>query len=135
MPTTRRKFLQQMATVTAGLSVFPDAFSAPQAKNEFTISLAQWSLHRTLRENKITNLDFPAVARKDYGIGVVEYVNQFFKDKANDKAYLADLLKRCKDNGIRNHLIMIDGEGNLGDTSTQQRQKAVENHYKWVDAA
>jgi len=135
MSTTRRMFLQNIATLTAGLTVFPEAFSTTVAKNEFTISLAQWSLHRTLRENKITNLDFPTVARKEYGISVVEYVNQFFKDKAKDKTYLADLLKRCKDNGIKNHLIMIDGEGNLGDTSKEQRQKSVENHYKWVDAA
>jgi len=135
MSTTRRMFLQNIATLTAGLTVFPDAFSAAVAKNEFTISLAQWSLHRTLRANKITNLDFPAVARKEYGISVVEYVNQFFKDKAKDKTYLADLLKRCKDNGIKNHLIMIDGEGNLGATPKEERQKSVENHYKWVDAA
>lgn len=30
---------------------------------------------------------------------------------------------------------MIDGEGGLGDTDAQKREQAVENHYKWVDAA
>jgi sugar phosphate isomerase/epimerase len=135
MTTTRRKFIQQLSTVAAGLSVFPQAFSAETFKGQFTISLAQWSLHRTLNAKKMTNLDFPEVARKQYGISAVEYVNQFFKDKAKDKGYLADLLKRCKDNGIKNHLIMIDGEGNLGATSDSERQKAVENHFQWVDAA
>jgi sugar phosphate isomerase/epimerase len=83
----------------------------------------------------MTNLDFPVMAKKEFGISVVEYVNQFFKDKAEDKEYLSELLLRCKDNGVRNHLIMIDGEGNLGSPDAAERQKAVENHYKWVDAA
>lgn len=30
---------------------------------------------------------------------------------------------------------MIDGEGGLGDTDAAKRKEAVENHYKWVDAA
>jgi len=66
---------------------------------------------------------------------VVEYVNQFFKDKATDTNYLNELLKRCKDNGIKNHLIMCDGEGELGAADEAERIKAVQNHYKWVDAA
>ncbi|WP_317040392.1 hypothetical protein [Hymenobacter coccineus] len=80
----------------------------------FEISLAEWSFHKALFSNKMSNLDFPVVAKKQYGIGVVEYVNQFFKDKAEDSKYLAELLLRCRDNGVKNHLIMIDGEGELG---------------------
>ena len=81
------------------------------------------------------NLDFAAKARKDFGIGVVEYVNQFFKDKAQDTNYLNEMLKRCSDNDVKNHLIMIDGEGDIGHKVEAERIKAVENHYKWVDAA
>ena len=83
----------------------------------------------------MTNLEFPVVAKQQYGINAVEYVNQFFKDKANDTKYLGELLKISKDNGVKNHLIMIDGEGDLGDLDIAIRTKAVENHYKWVDAA
>jgi sugar phosphate isomerase/epimerase len=101
----------------------------------FEISLAQWSLHKTLFEKKMDNLDFAAKARKDFGIGVVEYVNQFFKDKAQDTNYLNEMLKRCSDNDVKNHLIMIDGEGDIGHKVEAERIKAVENHYKWVDAA
>lgn len=101
----------------------------------FKISLAEWSLHKTLFEGKLTNLDFPAKAKNDFGISAVEYVNQFFKDKAKDQAYLADLKKRCEDNGVTSVLIMIDGEGGLGDTNKTKRNTAVENHKKWVDAA
>jgi sugar phosphate isomerase/epimerase len=101
----------------------------------FQISLAEWSLHKTIFDGKLDNLDFPAKAKNDFGISAVEYVNQFFKDKAKDQAYLADLKKRCDDNGVTSVLIMIDGEGGLGDTNKSQRDTAVENHKKWVEAA
>src|SRR5215211_1290552 len=135
---TRRKFLSQIAgTAAAGFVSTSLAFGkhlSPQA-SFFEISLAEWSFHRTLSANKMTNLDFPVVAKKQYGISAVEYVNQFFKDKAKDTNYLNDLLKRCNDNGVKNHLIMCDGEGNLGDLDNARRTQTVENHYKWVDAA
>ncbi len=94
-------------------------------KNFFEISLAEWSLHKSLFAKKIDNLDFPIIAKKDFGINVVEYVNQFFKDKAENTSYLNDILKRCKDNGVKNHLIMIDGEGGMGDTDDKKRKQNI----------
>jgi sugar phosphate isomerase/epimerase len=101
----------------------------------FKISLAEWSLHKALFAGQFTNLDFPLKAKNDFGISAVEYVNQFFKDKAKDQAYLADLKKRCDDNGITSVLIMCDGEGNLGEVNKKKRDTAVDNHKKWVEAA
>ena len=103
----------------------------------FKISLAEWSLHKTLRDKKknITNLDFPKITKEEFGIDAVEYVNQFFKDKAKDAKYLAELKQRCDDVGVKSLLIMVDGEGRLGDPKADARTKAVENHYQWVDAA
>jgi len=110
---------------------------AEQAKNNlfFNISLAQWSLHKALFAKELDNLDFPSKAKKNFGLDGVEYVNQFFKDKAKDEKYLAELKKRCDDNGVTSVLIMIDGEGELADTDAKKRNQAVQNHYKWVDAA
>lgn len=102
---------------------------------KFDISLAEWSLHRTIRSGKMTNLDFPKVSKEEFGISAVEYVNQFFKDKANDLRYLMDLKTRCDDNGVKSLLIMCDGEGQLGDPDQAKRKQAVENHHKWVVAA
>ncbi len=85
--------------------------------------------------HKIDNLDFPKIAKEEYGIEGVEFVNQFFKDKADDSVYLKDLKKRATDNGVTCVLIMIDGEGDLSDEKQEARTKAVENHKKWVDAA
>lgn len=106
-------------------------------KRPFKISLAQWSWHKRLfgrAEPKMDNLDFAAEA-KALGIKAVEYVNQFFKDKATDEKYLAEMKKRAKDNSVKSLLIMCDGEGNLGDPDSKRRTRAVENHHKWVDAA
>jgi sugar phosphate isomerase/epimerase len=136
MNQSRRKFIGQVAGAAGVALLSKSAFAGRiAAASWFEISLAEWSLHKTLFAKKITNLDFPGIARNKFGIGVVEYVNQFFKDKAKDTRYLNDLLQRCKDNNVRNHLIMIDGEGDLGNTSEADRKKAVESHYPWVEAA
>lgn len=136
MTSTRRSFIKKAAGVAAGMALLPKTFAeTPMKKMFFDISLAEWSLHKALFAKKITNLDFPGIARKEFDISIVEYVNQFFKDKAQDKTYLNDLLTRCKDNGISNHLIMIDGEGNLGASDAAERMKAIENHHRWVECA
>src|SRR5215210_6219900 len=147
--TSRRKFLYQVAG-TAAFGLFYNACASHKGASSspsssissagllggfFEISLAEWSFHKALFANKMTNLDFPVISKQQFDISAVEYVNQFFKDKAKDTSYLNELLKRCNDNGVKNHLIMCDGEGNLGDSDDAKRKQAVENHYKWVDAA
>ena len=144
MTNNRRKFIHQISGL-AGIALIPTSlYSCVSRKNPnaadlqnsfFEISLAEWSLHKELFSKKIDNLDFPVVAKKEFGISAVEYVNAFFKDKAKDTKYLNELLMRCNDNGVKNHLIMIDGEGNLGELDQAKRLQAVENHYKWVEAA
>jgi len=99
----------------------------------FDISLAQWSLNKSLFGGKLDNLDFPEYTRKNFDIHAVEYVNQFFKSA--EQSYVMELLKRTEDLGIRNVLIMVDGEGNLGEVDESKRKTAVENHHKWVEAA
>jgi sugar phosphate isomerase/epimerase len=136
----RREFIKKGIATTAGLglySVIPgiSALSKPAGDMFFKISLAEWSLHNALFKKDLDNLDFPATAKNDFGIDAVEYVNQFFKDKAEDTTYLNELKKRCNDNGVSSVLIMVDGEGDLGDLDKKKRKKAVENHYKWVGAA
>lgn len=132
---SRREFLRSLGLVTAGVAIAPslDVFAAK--KEWFQISLAEWSLHRKINKGDLKNIDFPEYTAKTFGIYGVEYVNQFFKDKANDMTYLKDLKNRAKDNGVENVLIMIDGEGNLGDRDENKRLQAVENHHKWIDAA
>ncbi len=98
------------------------------------ISLAQWSFHRALKEKKMDNLDFAAKAAS-MGFEGIEYVNQFFKDRAKDTAYLQKMTEKANTAGVKQLLIMIDGEGYLADLNDAKRDTAVKNHYKWVDAA
>ena len=135
--TSRRLFLKQSAAA-GGLSLAPALALADHHKKVkplFEISLAEWSLHKALFGKKMTNLDFPGVSKEKFGITAVEYVNQFFKDKAEDKSYLGELRKRCDDLGVKSLLIMIDGEGHLGEAEDARRQKVIDNHKKWVEAA
>ena len=129
---SRRRFLLKSANIIGGvglMSLTGAEFRGAQ-KELFPISLAEWSLHRTLFAKKLDHLDFARTAKEDYGISAVEYVNQFFKDKAKDQKYLAEMKKRTSDLGVRNVLIMIDEEGALGDADEGRRKQAVENHYK-----
>lgn len=151
----RRDFIIRSALMSAGLLYSPWFFAScgqeggsgkaagegqPEADASkkapfFKISLAEWSLNRTIFGKKIDHLDFPKVAKNDFGIDAVEYVNQFFKDKAKDKAYLGQMKQICDDLDVKSLLIMVDGEGGLGMIDKKERLKAVENHYKWVEAA
>lgn len=145
----RREFLRRSAVLAAG-GVLVQGCGAGAANEAagaaatpvgawpaelFTISLAQWSLHRSLRSGELSALDFPAVARDRYDLGAVEYVNQFFMDRARDRTWLSALKEVASDAGVRSLLIMCDGEGALGEPDAALRAEAVENHRKWLEAA
>jgi len=132
---SRRDFIRTLGLATAGLAMAPNLDVFAGKKKWFDISLAEWSLHRTINKGELKNIDFPEFAAKKFGIYGVEYVNQFFKDKAKDMTYLKDLNDRAKSNGVTNVLIMVDGEGELAGADETKRKQAVENHYKWIDAA
>jgi sugar phosphate isomerase/epimerase len=136
----RREFVRRSASAALGLGALGYApgpsrsvLGAPSSLYE--ISLAQWSLHRMIRSGELDALDFAVCARREFDIGAVEYVNQFFADRAEDASYLAELGSRADGSGVRSLLIMIDGEGRLGDPDSTARTRAIENHYRWVEAA
>ena len=134
----RRDFIKDSTLLIGGL-VLPltsaSIFSSCSKQKSLSISLAEWSLHRALYSKEINHLDFISLARTKFEIDAVEYVNTFFFDKAKDKKYLNEMNIIAKDNGVQSLLIMCDNEGNLGDPNNEKRNKAVENHFKWADAA
>lgn len=140
---SRRSFFKHAAAataaVTAGPSIFANVPDSPGDYHDgddglfFKISLAQWSLNKSLFGGKLDNLDFPAYAKRKFGIHAVEYVNQFFKSAS--PGYAMELLKRTMDLNVKNQLIMVDGEGNLGEANEADRKRSVENHFKWVECA
>ena len=120
--------------MAAGLAL-PVGLSCENKKMEFKISLAEWSLHRMLYSGELNHLEFCVIAREQFDLDAVEYVNSFFFDKAEDLDYLKEMKNRANDQGVSSLLIMCDNEGDLGDPNQKARVKAVENHFKWMEAA
>ncbi len=94
----RRDFLKQLGQYSIGLgSVTLVNKSAVgffrtflEEEPLFKISLAEWSLNKSIFGGKIDHLDFAKIAKNDFGIDALEYVNQFFFEKAKDQEYLQD---------------------------------------------
>ena len=134
----RRKFIKDASFLFGGLSlpvIGSSFFSSCSFQPSFKISLAEWSLHRALYSKKIDHLDFISLTKTEFGLDAVEYVNSFFFEKAEDQEYLNKMKLRADDHGVKSLLIMCDNEGNLGDPDKNKRNQAIENHYKWAEAA
>jgi len=146
----RRNFLSTTALSAAALPACSkatgEAASAAKAaaavtegaaESLYKISLAQWSLNRRIREKDgaepLDHMDFAKTAR-ELGIGAVEYVSALWKDGA-DPYTIIELKMRAIDEDVENLLIMVDGEGDLGDPSTRRRKQTIDNHKQWLDAA
>jgi hypothetical protein len=97
------------------------------------ISLAEWALVDEIRDGKWTNLDFPRIAREDFGIGGIEFVNTLFEVPTFN--YLNRLKKNAEDYGVQMVLIMVDAEGETCTPSKEERKQTVINHRKWIDIA
>ena len=137
----RRAFLQS----AFGLFAAKQAVGAePHPRSEentvsnvppFRISLAQWSLHRTIRSGTLDAMDFAACSTGTFGISGLEYVNSFYKERRDDDSLPGELQQRAIDNGATSLLIMIDGEGRLGAPGEDERADAVDRHHRWMRIA
>lgn len=102
----------------------------------FKLSLAQWSLHRSFRKKEKGVFQFAPIARQ-MGFEGVEYVSMLYLKeikKIGFNAVIDSLNTMSGLNGIKNVLIMVDEEGDLASPNEAERNQAVENHKKWVDA-
>jgi L-ribulose-5-phosphate 3-epimerase len=136
---SRRTFLKTAAATTAAITL--GTGGAVHAAREYKISLAGWSLHRTIGEGegKVPMLEMPRIAREELGIDAIELVSRmlvpFDKSFEEQKPYLDQLAANAKEHDVEILLIMVDGEGNIGGQTERQREEAVTNHKKWIDIA
>jgi len=107
----------------------------------FKLSLAQWSIHRAIREQGVSPYDFAKLA-KGWGFEGLEYVNQLYTDVTKSEQpeeamqnFIARSNEEAAKYGLQNLLIMIDGEGDLSSSDEEKRIQAIENHKKWIVAA
>jgi len=156
----RRHFLGKSAQASVGLGLLgltackndskktpeeSDGSTNDQAQGGeelFQWSLAQWSINRMIREEGLDPYSFAEKAA-GWGFTGLEYVSGLYYpelEKSNFsaeamEAFVSRSLEESKKYGLQNLLIMIDGQGDLAANSEEERTSAVENHYKWVDAA
>ncbi len=142
----RRTFLSSAGLATAGLALSRNSL-ASSPENLYEISLAQWSLNRQFFAflgrgrrgggdvQKLDPQDFGVIAKNELGINAIELVNQFYAEAIKQPGYLEDMKKKNEDAGVRNVLIMCDGEGDLGDPDDKKRITSVRNHIKWLEWA
>jgi sugar phosphate isomerase/epimerase len=134
----RRNLFRGASLAAAGIALARPAWAQEKSKS-FSISLAQWSLHRQFfgqgGAEKLDPLEFAVISKEKCGIDAVEYVNQFYKDVVGQSGYVDKLKKKADDAGVKSLLIMCDGEGNLGDPDDKRRVTAVRNHIKWLEWA
>lgn len=138
----RRNFIERSAALgAAGLltnSIMIDTYATGSptdaaAPKKDDISLAQWALVEEVRAGKWKNLDFPRIAREDFGLNGIEFVNTLFE--VPTEGYLKKLKQNAADHGVAMVLIMVDDEGDgCSDTKEGRRQFDI-NHRKWVDIA
>ena len=134
---SRRDFIEKTALLSAtGLIAPALALKSKTMTSRMTyddISLAQWALVQEIRDGKWKNLDFPRVAREDFGLNGIEFVNTLFEVPTAN--YLNQLKKNADDHGVEMVLIMVDHEGDGCEPTAELRKQFVINHRKWIDIA
>ena len=135
----RRNFLS--VTLTAGIasSVFPSTnFVKFNSIENLKISLAQWSLNKSIKNGKLPILDFAKKARS-FNIEGIEFVSGLYTrdtdilERMSMNSLAKELIKRSDDYGIDNVLFMIDNQGDLASSNINERLQAIDNHKRWID--
>lgn len=136
----RRDFLQKSAIMGVTSFFAPGLISSVGASATPTprmvtddISIAQWALVEEIRQGKWKTLDFPRIAREEFDINGIEFVNSLFE--VPTLHYLRTLKKNAEDHGVTMVLIMVDNEGETCTPSKEERKQTVINHQKWIDIA
>ncbi len=134
---TRRNFLGKTLALGAGLSSITllknTKLNAKLRTTEDNISLAEWALVKEIQAGKWKNLDFPRIAKEDFGINGIEFVNSLFE--VPTVGYLDRLKRNAEKYGVKMVLIMVDDEGATAAPTKAERMQTVTNHKKWIDIA
>lgn len=134
----RRNFLQKSAIIGVTSIFAPSLISSLEAGPTprmvtDDISIAQWALVQEIRQGKWKTLDFPRIAREDFDINGIEFVNSLFEVPTLN--YLRTLKRNAENHGVTMVLIMVDNEGETCTPSKEERKQTVINHQKWIDIA
>ncbi|WP_318312352.1 sugar phosphate isomerase/epimerase family protein [Flagellimonas crocea] len=109
---------------------------------EIKLSLAQWSIHKMILEEGTDPYTFAEKAN-EWGFKGLEYVSALYYKELQAADFSEEAMNSWVEKskaesekyGLKNLLIMVDGQGDIAVPDEAKRKEAVENHYKWVDAA
>jgi L-ribulose-5-phosphate 3-epimerase len=135
---TRRNFIEKSIVLSAAGIAAPSVIGSSLSEAtprliKDDISLAQWALVDEIKAGKWKTLDFAKIARNDFGLNGIEFVNTLFE--VPTEGYLRQLKKNAADNGVTMVLIMVDDEGDGCSATREERRWFEINHRKWIDAA
>ena len=135
----RRNFLSVTLTTGIASSVFPSTnFVKFNSIENLKISLAQWSLNKSIKNGRLPILDFAKKARS-FDIEGIEFVSGLYTrdtdilERMSMDSLAKELIKRSDDYGIDNVLFMIDNQGDLASSNKNERFQAIDNHKRWID--
>ena len=135
----RRNFLSVTLTTGIASSVFPSTnFVKFNSIENLKISLAQWSLNKSIKNGRLPILDFAKKARS-FDIEGIEFVSGLYTrdtdilERMSMDSLAKELIKRSDDYGIDNVLFMIDNQGDLASSNKNERLQAIDNHKRWID--
>ena len=113
-----------------------------ESKPDIKLSLAQWSMHKMILEEGVDPYTFAEKA-SEWGFEGLEYVSALYYKELQAANFSEEAMNNWVEKskaesekyGLKNLLIMVDGQGDIAVADETKRKEAVENHYKWVDAA
>lgn len=99
------------------------------------ISLAGWSINRRFRreENPLPLLEFPKVAKEEFGIDAIELNNVFFA--STDESYLTELKEAAEAAGVAMVGMAVDQTGDPSAADENERLESVEKAKVWFPVA
>lgn len=126
-PNPRREFLR-FAASAAAVAVVPAQLRAA-SPHGLTIGLSQYSLKGLFAAGKLDPLDYPAFARREFGLTELDlWEGGLPADRLDDDRYLAELRKRAADAGTHLFLLMagvVDATGGTG--KAKKKAKPVDH--------
>jgi sugar phosphate isomerase/epimerase len=97
------------------------------------IGIAGWALNRSIREHKtLTLLQFPALARGEFGVDRIELVSTFFESQ--NAKYLNELRQAIEKERLKVDNIAVD-TGNLASPDEATRRTDLETIKQWFHVA
>tara|TARA_B100001094_G_scaffold188813_1_gene183066 strand:- start:4804 stop:5724 length:921 start_codon:yes stop_codon:yes gene_type:complete len=133
----RRQFNKLITSVSSAI-VVSNGYSISRTKQKYGFSLAQWSLNKMIKTKKTLNpINFAQKAR-ELGFNAIEYVSTLYRlelEKMNISELTKKLISNSKDYNIKNLLIMVDQEGDLSSSNSNEILQSIDKHKKWIEMA